>query len=171
MADTARLEAQIRSNESGAAQARAQAARLEAQAAGIRQEIAELERQLAELQSFKGRAESDTNGLFGQLQDKQRILSQLGGLQNVVMAQQLLDHISYGAFAQARNELSRSADDVTAEINRGIREIRKRIEELRSQLAALENQISAQYARAAQCDRNASAARTALRTAQSEQQG
>lgn len=169
MADTAGLEAQVRANESGASQARAQAARLEAQAAGIRQEIAELEKQLAEMESFKGRAESDTNGLFDQLRDKQRILSQLGELQNVAMAQQLFDHISSGALLQARNELSRGADEVTAEINRGISEIRRRIEELRAQLASLESQISDQYARAAQCDRNARAARSALQAAQSEQ--
>ena len=165
MADTSELQAQVTTNQRAAGAARAEAARLRSQAASVQQQIAKVEKELAELRSFKRKAERDTGELFGQLQDRQRVLQQLGELDDVRMARQLFEMVSSQQAVEVRRMLADGADDVTSEVDQGIARAERELERLRQQLASLQSQAAQQDAVAAQCDRNAQAANDAIQAA------
>lgn len=166
MTEEAQLQATIHKSQQNANAARNRAHALQGQASQLQREIDELERQLRELCSFERTALRDCSDVESQLYDRQRIIRSIGYLQNVAMAQQLVESITSIQIPQAKFLLSRARSTTTDEIRRGRHELERRIEDLRRRLRALQAQISQQQSLATRYDQSAQSASRHLRALQ-----
>lgn len=153
MADTSQLQANIQTQQRAAQESRNRASQFQGQIDGIQREIARLESELRDVKAFSSKAQADGDTVRGQLRDRERIVDQIGSLENSSLARQLAEQLMRIQLPQARDLLTRGMTDATAEVDRAARKIQKRIDELVQQLNSLRLRMNQELEHAHACDR------------------